>query len=67
MAELRNTEMGRVCEQCYCPELALLPPRHWVRSPLSKLNMRISMLWSVLWPDLASLFQVSSGVNLAFV
>lgn len=56
-------EMGRGCEQCCCLELALLPLCHWARSPLSWLNVRISVLCSAVWPDLAGLFQVSNVIS----
>lgn len=56
-------EMGRGCEQCCCPELALLPLCHWARSPLSWLNVRISVLCSAVWLHLAGLLQVSNVIS----
>lgn len=64
---LGAVEMGRGCEQWCSPELVLPLLWHWSRSPLSWLNMRISLLCSAPWPDLGALFHVSSGVNLTFV
>lgn len=64
---LAAVEIERGGEQCDCSGLAPLLLWPWARSPLSWLNMRISVISSVLWLEPAAPFQVSSGVNPTFV